>query len=391
MSVWRANVRRASLWRVLTCMHFFAGVLVPFFTDWGGLTLPQVFLLQAWFFLWIFLLEVPTGAVADYLGRKASLVLSSVCLLSATALYASGKGLALYLLAEFIWAAAAAFASGADEAMVYDSLKAGGAESEAKAALARFSSLEIGAIAASAPIGGLMAAAWGLRAPMLLMTVPFALSIAVALSLREPPSAPEDKAGYVETLLRGVRYFRGHPALRALAFDSVTVWMLCFMTIWLYQPYLRQLGAPIVSFGFAAAGMTLSQILVLNNVERLERLFGGTRRYLAFSALLPGLCFLALPFATHPVAAAALIVTITGFGMSRSVLISSYMHKHVDSARRATVLSTVGMARQLTGVVVLPLVGLLTKLSLEWTFAALGAAVLLCAAASSVEEAHLPA
>ncbi|MCR4296742.1 MAG: hypothetical protein NUW21_14510, partial [Elusimicrobia bacterium] len=106
--VWRQNVRRMYLWRALMHMHFFAGVLVPFFTDWGGLSLNQMFLLQAWFFLWIFLLEVPTGAVADKYGRKASVIAASVCLIAATALYASGKGMPRYLLAEFIWAAAAA-------------------------------------------------------------------------------------------------------------------------------------------------------------------------------------------------------------------------------------------------------------------------------------------
>ena len=69
--------------------------------------------------------------------------------------------------------------------------------------------------------------------------------------------------------------------------------------------------------------------------------------------------------------------------------IANYMNKHIDSAKRATVLSTVGMGRQLTGVIVLPAVGLLTKISLDWTFAALGVAILICACASSVEEAHL--
>ena len=105
--------------------------------------------------------------------------------------------------------------------------------------------------------------------------------------------------------------------------------------------------------------------------------------------MLPGLAFLALPLAANPWAACALFVVIPAFGMSRSVLISNYMNKHIGSAQRATVLSTVGMARQLMGMIVLPVVGLLTKLSLSWTFAALGAAILASAWASSVEEAHL--
>lgn len=389
---WRANVRRMYLWRALTHMHFFAGVLVPFFTDWGGLTLPQMLLLQAWFFLWIFLLEVPTGAVADKYGRKASVVCANACLLAATALYATGKGLPRFLIAEFIWAASAALASGADEAMVYDSLKAAGDEDRSKKALSLLSSFDIGAIALAAPLGGLMAARWGLQFPLLAMLAPFTLALAVALSFREPPTGEEGaKPGYRDVLTRGVRYFASHKPLRALAFDSITIWMLSFMTIWLFQPRLKELGVGVGVYGFVTAALTLSQIAVMNGHERLERLFGGTRRYLAWSAVVPGLAFLALPFATNPWAACALFVLIPAFGMSRSVLISNYMNKHIGSAQRATVLSTVGMGRQLMGIVVLPAVGLLTKISLSWTFAALGAAILACAWASSVEEAHLTA
>lgn len=388
--VWRSNVRRMYLWRALMHMHFFAGVLVPYFTDWGGLSLNQMFLLQAWFFLWIFLLEVPTGAVADKYGRKASVVAASVCLITATAIYATGKGMPRYLLAEFIWAAAAAFSSGASEALAYDSLKASGDEHLSQRTLSRLSSFEIGAIAFAAPIGSLLAARWGLNAPLLAMLVPFTLGILLSLTMTEPPTGEEAaRPGYREVLTRGVRYFASHKPLRALAFDSVTIWMLSFMAIWLFQPRLKELGVGIGAYGFVTAAMTLAQIAIMSGTERVERSFGGTRGYLLWSAVIPGLAFLALPFATNPWVAVALFVAIPAFGLSRSVLIANYMNKHVDSPRRATVLSTVSMGRQLIGVVLLPTVGLLTKLSLGWTFAALGAAILACAWASSVEEAHL--
>jgi MFS family permease len=388
--VWRRNVRRMYIWRALTMMHFFAGALVPFFTDWGGLTLPQLFLLQAWFFLWIFILEVPTGAVADKFGRKASIICANLCLLVATAIYATGKGLPRFFLAEVIWAASAALASGADEAMVYDSLKACGEESRSKKALATLASFDIGAIAFAAPIGSLIAARWGLNVPMIVMLVPFSLGLIVSLTLREPPTGEEEaKPSYREVVVRGVRYFASHKPLRALAFDSVTIWMLSFMTVWLFQPRLKELGVGVAAYGFVTAAMTLSQITILSSPDRVERLFGGTRRYLVWSAVIPGLAYLGLPFATNPWAACALFVLIPAFGLSRSVIISNYMNKHIGSAQRATVLSTVGMARQLTGIIVLPTVGLLTKLSLGWTFAALGCAILACAWASSVEEAHL--
>jgi len=387
---WRANVRRVYAWKVLTSLHFFSGVLIPFFTQWGGITLQQVLWLQTWFMLWIVALEIPTGAFADRFGRRASLLCATLCLIAAVAYYVTHQGLGHFLVAEFLWACAAAFASGADEALAYDSMKAADAEGASKKALARLGTAEILAIAVAAPIGSLVASRWGLRAPLALGLIPFFIAIPVALSLREAPRGKtEARVGYWATLTGGARYFAAHPALRALAFDGVTIWALSFMTIWLYQPRLMELGVPLVFFGFVTAGATLFQSAVLLNVASFERFFGGPRRYLRWSAVIPGVGFLALAAARSPWLAAPLIVVVIGFGLSRSVLINNYMHKHVDSDRRATVLSAAGMSRQLFTAAVYPIVGWAAQKSLTWTFAALGAAVLACSAASGVEEAHL--
>ncbi|MFI5362076.1 MAG: MFS transporter [Elusimicrobiota bacterium] len=386
---WRANVRRVYLWKVLTSLHFFAGVLIPFFTQWGGISLRQVLWLQTWFMLWIVVLEVPTGAVADRYGRRTSLACASACLIAAVAYYVTHHGLPHFMFAEFLWACAAAFASGADEALAYDSLKAEGAARASKSALARLSTAEMLAIACAAPIGGFVAARWGLSAPLALSLLPFALSLPLALSLKEPPSEREERRGYWETLTRGAKYFLGHPVLRALAFDSVTIWAFSFMMIWLYQPRLAELGVSLKWFGFVTTGMTLCQSLVLMRVESVERFFGGPRRFLTISALIPGLGYFALAAAPAPALAAPLIVLISGFGLARSTILNNYMHKHVDSSRRATVLSAAGMARQLFTAAVYPLVGWAAEKSLSWTFAGLGAAVLACAAASTVKDSDL--
>ena len=55
--------------------HFIGGVLVPFFLDWGQITFTQVLILQAWFMLWIMVLEIPSGAIADRFGRKLTVML----------------------------------------------------------------------------------------------------------------------------------------------------------------------------------------------------------------------------------------------------------------------------------------------------------------------------
>lgn len=385
----RANVSRMYGWQFLTGLHFFAGVLIPFFTDWGGITFTQVMWLQTWFVFWIFVLEVPTGAVADYLGRKASLLCSAVCLIAAVLYYASFKGMGHFLFAEFLWAAALAFSSGADESMVYDSLKSAGLEDEAKAALGRLGSFNIGAIAVAAPLGSLMAARWGMTAPLLAGAIPFTVALAVAATLREPPGEVEERKRYWDVLTRGVRYFAGHAPLRRLAWEGVSVWVFSFMSIWLYQPRLRELGFPLAWLGFVATGGTLLQVLILSDLERVERLCGGPRRYLLLSSLVPALCFLALVFAPSPLWAIPFFILIPGVGLSRLSAVSVHMNRHVGSSMRATVLSSVGMSRQLLTGLVYPLVGWGATRSIPLTFAALGLAALACALLSPLRDSDL--
>jgi len=100
---YRNNILKLNLIRFLFWMHFFAAVMVPFYTGWGKITLFEVFLLNAWFMLWNFLLEVPTGTVADYLGRKTSLALGSLAAMAAALVYISAPKLWVFLMAEVVF------------------------------------------------------------------------------------------------------------------------------------------------------------------------------------------------------------------------------------------------------------------------------------------------
>src|SRR5258708_34388272 len=70
-------------------LSFYSAVLIPFFTLWGHISLGQTQLLQSWSMLWIFLLEVPTGVIADRFGRKYALALGSIIVAVAVLIYGS--------------------------------------------------------------------------------------------------------------------------------------------------------------------------------------------------------------------------------------------------------------------------------------------------------------
>ncbi|MGI5826705.1 MAG: hypothetical protein ACOX50_04820 [Patescibacteria group bacterium] len=55
----KSNVWRYYAFTFLESLTFFSAVLVPFFTQWGKITLLQVQTLQSWFMFWFFVLEIP--------------------------------------------------------------------------------------------------------------------------------------------------------------------------------------------------------------------------------------------------------------------------------------------------------------------------------------------
>lgn len=386
----RANVWKMQLFRFLISLQFFGGVLMPFFTDWGGLNFTQTLVLQSWFMIWVFALEIPTGTIADVFGRKASLQLGLVANIGGVLAYSFIPNFYIFMFAEFLWALASALFSGADEALLYDSLKEAGEEKESKKILGHYYSFGLAGFTIAAPIGGLIAATLGLRYTMLLVAVPFSLAFLVALTFKEPKKVHEDESvKFLQTLLSGVKQLGHNRILRLLAFDSVVIRSLASKVIWVYQPVLLDRGLAIGLLGVVHACMSGIQIPVLNAFGHLERLTGSKKRYLIFSALIPGIAFVLIGLFKSLVVTIPLLVVITGLGLTRHVLFNNYMHKYIQSSQRATVMSTIEMLQRLASGLLYPLVGLLMDYSLTTTFIVLGVVIVAVSLISGVEEVHL--
>ncbi len=386
------NLWKLQAIRMLFYMQFFSAVLVPFFTDWGGISLAQVLFLNAWFFLCNFLFEVPTGTVADFLGRKVSLALGNLVGLVAALVYVSKPSFPVFMVAEAIFAIAYTLQSGADEALAYDSLKALGQAERAAPVIGRMESFKLGGIITGTLTGGFIASAYGLSAPMRAFVFPATLAFLVALTLREPPGwtrAQSTRTSYTRILVQGGRYFLGHKVVRLLAFELAITNALAWGIIWLFQPLLERSGMPLRFFGVVHALSCVGQILLLGNVGRVERWFGSTRRLLLGATFIAGASFLLLA-ATRwmPLVIVGIIVGFT-FSLPRIPLFSAYINHHIPSEQRATVLSFVSMVRTFGIVVFNPFIGLLAEWSLSWTMAILGIGLIVLAAASRIEERHL--
>ena len=122
------NVRLFIAFRVFFNARFYYPVFTILFLDFG-LTLEQFALLNAAWAASIVLLEVPSGALADTIGRRNLLVVTGILMVIEIALLCFvplGNPdflFGIFLVNRVLSGAAEAAASGADEAIAYDTLK----------------------------------------------------------------------------------------------------------------------------------------------------------------------------------------------------------------------------------------------------------------------------
>jgi MFS family permease len=384
-SQYEANIWKLYLVRFIRNLHFFGAILIPFFTDWGGLNMTQILLLQSIFMLSIFVFEIPTGAIGDRYGRKFSIGAGSMITVLGVIFYIISPNFWLFAIAEIFWGLSSALISGSDEALLYDSLVKLKREKESKEMLGRHKAYSLMGIVISSLIGAVIASQYGLRAPLMLSAVFMFFGGVVALTLKEVKIKYQHE-NYKKLLLSGIQYFREHKILRILTFDMLSIAIIAYFMIWFWQKLFINAGVQIIYFGAIQALFVLIQVFILRKPQTFERLFGSKKNLLTYSALICGVFFI-IGGLTSSVPILLLVVIIGGgFGLARAPLYQTYFNKYIPSNQRATVLSTIAMVSTLGIAIANPIMGYLADWSLSYAMIILGVAAISLNLYSKVEE-----
>ena len=96
-------------------------IVVLFYQD-NGLSMSQIFILQAIYSISIVALEIPSGYFADALGRKNTIVAGAILGFLGFLIYSFSIGFIGFVLAQIVLGFGQSMISGADSAILYDSL-----------------------------------------------------------------------------------------------------------------------------------------------------------------------------------------------------------------------------------------------------------------------------
>jgi MFS family permease len=359
-------------------MHLFGAVLIPFYTQWGKITPLGYQSLQSWFTFWIFILEIPTGVIADCFGRKISVTLGYLVTIMAVIIYSSTPNIIVFAIGELLFAVGAALISGADNALLSDTLKEYHCEEKTNELFGKAHTYYLVGLLVGTLIGSVIASRFGLQYPMLFTGIPMAIAALVTLTIPEPGTRTiKEVKRYKIIVSEAFKFIQTSKNLQLLLVNGMLVATAGYFVIWIYQKCLEVLIIPTAYYGLFQAGLFVAEMIVAANFKRLISLCGGIHQYLNISAVITAISFFLIALMPSLLTVILFLIIAGGFGLTRIKLIEAEINKAAGSEAKATVASSAAMIRRLATTIANPLVGWGMEMSIPTTLIFIGLVPLL--------------
>ncbi len=334
------NVRLYPAYAAAARFHCNVAVFYLYFAEY--LSLERLLQLEAIYYFAYVLLEVPSGYFSDRVGRRITLLISSLGLALSFLLFSVGSTFSIFALAQVLNAIGWTFRSGTDTALHYDSLASLGREDEypAREAIAQRNAFASAALAAV--VGGAIGT-YELRAAYVASFLATFAPLALILLMREPPvhaAETEVPPNFVRQLGVCADLMR-RPALGWLAGVLVVMYVLQHVPYMFYQPYIAALladrqGTPLATGLHTAVAMLVGAWGGARSIRIRDRLgvHGALLGALGVQALLIGLMSLTL----HPLIAALVLLRSLQPALA-DVILRAEITPRIPRPQRATYLS----------------------------------------------------
>ncbi len=388
------NIQLFIALRIFFNSRFYYPVFTILFLDFG-LTLEQFAILNAVWAATIVLAEVPSGALADIIGRRQLLIMTSVFMMLEMALISFvplGNVAVIFwvfLLNRVLSGLAEAMASGADEALAYDTLVEAGIEEKwphvlevqmRYKAIAAFLTMTIGALIYDPDMVNrvflllgssvLVVQEQSMRFPIYLTLILSLCSLVCSLLMRDPLQSEKETerrsfslasigAAGQKTLTAGKWIVKSPFALAVILF-GMTYDHILRMVVTMTSEYFRQIDLPDASFGIIGATMSLLGIFIPRLARYMAAHYSPVQ--IAFFLALNSLFTLwALQLFVPYWGLLPMMLVYSGM-IFTSFFSSHYLNQQTSSDQRATVLSFKGLAFNLA-------YGMIGVLFASWVYA----------------------
>jgi len=329
-------------------------IIVPYWKQFG-LTLKEVYLLQAVFGFMMIILDVPAGYISDLFGRKHCLIAVGFINIFSYQFLLHGKNFFGFVLFEICAALAYSLYSGCDIAMIYDTLDAIGEKKNEITYLGkRVFYGQLGETIASF-LGGMLAA-YSLSLPVKINAITACLPFLIALTLVEPPRKKLDHQNHLKNIQFIFKSLFKHSSLLSLLIIfNIFYGFATFAAVWSYQTYWETVKIPIAYFGYLWAFFNLIVALTARVSSKVESKINA-KWMILFIGICPIIAYLGLWLNKTEFG----VILIIFFSISRafnSVIIQNLINVRVPASMRATTNSFCSLGMRAIFFVAAPLIG----------------------------------
>jgi MFS family permease len=351
-NIFRLNIIKFSKWFSLVMP-----VIFPFYKEMG-LSITEIMMLKSVYSIVIVALELPSGYFADVLGRKGTLIAGSFLGAIGFIIYSFSGCYAGFIIAEIALGAGQSFISGADSAMLYDTLSSGKREGE----YTRFEGINASVGNFSEAFSGLAGGAialLSLRLPFYAQAVIASTAIPAALTLIEPSVTKKDKKNGLKDILKTLNIIivKERNLRFNLLFSSI-IGATTLLMAWFAQPLFEKMLLPLALYGTVWTALNLitgsSSILA----HRIEKSLGESGTLKLIAVLIPLLMVFSGIVPDY-----AIIPLLAVFYFLRGIatpVLKDYINKNTGSEVRATVMSLRDMVIRIFFSIFAPLSGWLS-------------------------------
>ena len=349
------NIIKLYLLKAVKWFMIVMPIIVLFFES-KGLSLTQIMILQGTYSLFVALFEIPSGFFADIYGRKNSLVIGSIFLFLGYVIFSFFSGFNEFLFAEILLGVGGSLISGADSAILYDTLLEIKEEDEYTKIEGRTYAIGNFSEGIAGVLGGFLAMT-SINMPVYIQTIVMFLSIPIAMTLVEPKSSYKLAKSFSSIITVVKDTFIYQRKLRWYIVYSSSMGIATLSIAWFVQPFLMEIDTPIIYYGIIwaflnfTAGITSYYSYLFNNHNLLI--------YISL-IMITSLILLGINVSYFGLTFIILIYLLRGIITPK---LRNLININSTSERRATVLSLRSFVIRISFAVIAPILGYISDSS----------------------------
>lgn len=385
------NIKILHIIRFLSSLYFYHQVITLYFQA-RGLNYIQINSLWGIIVGVQALAEVPTGIIADKIGRKFSIIIALALQFLGEFIFIFTDSYLLFVLVCVIAGIGFSFLSGCFEAMMYDTLKAQNRQEQMQKVAGLNGSFALIATMLGSVIGGFITANLKLSNFVLaiILTAFFVfLSFLASFLLKEPlMEYKHSKDSSLKLLKDGVNLIKTNRLLRRIILLSLLATPFINYLLNFYPPYFVKANVSGYFFGITLAIASLLGFFTSKYAYLFEKVFGVTKGVM-LAVLLPGIFYFLLAVISHPILSIVLVVFAFGSMHIQKPIFLDYLNRHIESKNRATVLSLINVISGFYVAIMGLFIGFIADISLSFSFIFMGGLITAGAFYIKIDESHV--